>query len=337
MTGSVDKEPTGTKLEVPVGLTSIKILDFDETTFINFEAEINYPEDEGIIQVEEFGMHLNEDGTLVYGMRVDAIQDRAADDLSLDMLSRLAVDVMQDSSKIAESLLSFYQRALLEMVFLGDELMRDKFVVYIATGIKPKLEASRYMDREENENELKQVLGDTDAAYNLSPDDVLIVGKGGLLVAGPNARKYENLLLVYLSLLSRDMFVRVFFVRVFVLQNKQNKIRELLANAAKDPTTVGTVRMMLSECGRDIISLFELLGYLDESLVDIEAPQRPADLPGKRLHTILDCDKMKKNLQFRIDDLRSVAVLALPAFASRCPRARGTLLPPPPAPAASPG
>ena len=43
------------------------------------------------------------------------------------------------------------------------------------------------MDREENENELKQVLGDTDAAYNLSPDDVLIVGKSGLLVAGPNA------------------------------------------------------------------------------------------------------------------------------------------------------
>ena len=98
---------------------------------------------QGIIQVEEFGMHMNEDGTLVYAMRVDAIQDRLADDLSLDMLSRLAVDVMQDSSKIAESLLSFYQRALIEMVFMGDELMRDKFVVYMATGIKPKLEASR--------------------------------------------------------------------------------------------------------------------------------------------------------------------------------------------------
>eukprot|EP01052_Picozoa_sp_SAG31_P050082 SAG31_NODE_11271_length_1047_cov_1.649789_2_plen_80_part_00 len=74
MTGSVDSEPTGTKLDVPTGLTSIKILDYDETTFINFEAQINYPEDEGIIQIEEFGMHMNEDGTLVYGMRVDAIQ-----------------------------------------------------------------------------------------------------------------------------------------------------------------------------------------------------------------------------------------------------------------------
>ena len=135
----MDKDPVGTKLTVPVGLTAIKILDYDETTFINFEADIQYPEEEGIIQVEVFGMHINEDGTLIYGMRVDAIQDRPADDTSLDMLSRLAVDVMQDSSKIAESLLSFYQRALLEMVFMGDELMRDKFVVYIADGIKPKV------------------------------------------------------------------------------------------------------------------------------------------------------------------------------------------------------
>eukprot|EP01050_Picozoa_sp_SAG11_P026562 SAG11_NODE_6407_length_1320_cov_1.425880_1_plen_190_part_10 len=148
------------------------------------------------------------------------------------------------------------------------------------------------------------------AAYNLSPDDVLIVGKTGILVAGPNAKNHENLLLVYLSLLSRDMFVRVFFTRVFVLQNKQNNIRALIANHEKDPNTVDKVRMMLSECGRDIISLFELLGYLNESLLDIEPPQRPSDLPGKRLHTILDCDKMKKNLQFRIDDLKSTVDVA---------------------------
>ena len=73
----------------------MRILDFDETTFINFEAVINFPEDEGIVQVEEFGMHLNEDGTLIYGMRLDAILDRKADDISLDHLSRVMVDVMQ--------------------------------------------------------------------------------------------------------------------------------------------------------------------------------------------------------------------------------------------------
>ena len=58
----------------------------------------------------------------------------------------------------------------------------------ISEGIEPKLEASRYLDKEDNENELKQVLGDTTAAYNLTPDDVLIIGKNGMLISGPNSR-----------------------------------------------------------------------------------------------------------------------------------------------------
>lgn len=71
----------------------VRIIDFDPVRFINFEAEINYPVEEGIIQVagvlstcscrsclfpasvfvckfllqiENFGMHLNVDGTVLY-------------------------------------------------------------------------------------------------------------------------------------------------------------------------------------------------------------------------------------------------------------------------------
>lgn len=42
-------------------------------------------------QVEEFGMHLNVDGTILYGLRVDAINDKQADNISLDSLSRMLV------------------------------------------------------------------------------------------------------------------------------------------------------------------------------------------------------------------------------------------------------
>ena len=35
-------------------MTSIVIVDFDLVRFINFEAEINFPEEEGTIQVEHF-------------------------------------------------------------------------------------------------------------------------------------------------------------------------------------------------------------------------------------------------------------------------------------------
>ena len=146
-TAMVDKSPTDTKFDVPPGLTQVTILDFDFVHFINFEAEINFPEDEGVVQVENFGMHLNVDGTIVYGIKVEAILDRDASDVSLDHLSRLLVDVHQDSSKIMNDLLSQYQRSLLDMMFMGDTQQRNKYNCVVAKEIRPKLAADDYMDK----------------------------------------------------------------------------------------------------------------------------------------------------------------------------------------------
>lgn len=63
-------------------------------------------------------------------MKIEAIMERKADDISLDMLSRLLVDVQKDSSQIIGDLLSAYQRSLLEMIFSGDEMNRSVSVLY---------------------------------------------------------------------------------------------------------------------------------------------------------------------------------------------------------------
>jgi len=188
-TAMVDKSPNDTKFQVPVGLTQVKILDFDMVRHINFEAEIMYPEEEGIVQVENFGMHLSVDGTVLYGIKIEAIMDLLAHCTCVDHLSRVLVDVHQDSSRIMNDLLSPYQRSLLEMVFNGDAMARNKYVVVLlgclvawlvvwyvtfglptafafrfnlimAEGMSPFLAAEDYMDRGDKENELKQVLGD---------------------------------------------------------------------------------------------------------------------------------------------------------------------------------
>ena len=100
-------------------------------------------------------------------------------------------------------LLSNYQKELLEMLFMGDSDNRGKYNMIVAEHIEPFLPAEEYMDREDNENELKQVLGDLHAAHDIGDDGVLIVGRDGLLVAGTNANDYEALLSCYLSLLCR--------------------------------------------------------------------------------------------------------------------------------------
>ena len=75
-TALVDDDSAGTKFEVPPGLTKVSILDYSLTEYINVEADIFFPEDQGIVQIENFGIHLNSDGTICYGMKVEAVMDR---------------------------------------------------------------------------------------------------------------------------------------------------------------------------------------------------------------------------------------------------------------------
>eukprot|EP00501_MAST-03F_sp_TOSAG23-6_P001464 GSMAST32.ASY1.ANO1.1522.1 assembled CDS len=184
-TSLIDENPTDTQFEVPTGLTDVKILDYDFVQFINFEAEINYPENDDIVQVENFGMHLNVDGTIVYGIFVEAILDRKKDDISLDLLSRLLVDLHQDSSRIMNDLLSQYQSELLNMLFLGESQTQK---------ISPKIDGEDYMDKGDLENELKQILGDLRACHDLGDKDVIMMGQDGVLLCGPHCMQHENIL-----------------------------------------------------------------------------------------------------------------------------------------------
>ena len=56
--------------------------------------------------------------------------------------------------------------------------MRDKFNLIIAEHIEPKMEASRYMDREENENELKLFMSHADCAAEVANDDACATENG---------------------------------------------------------------------------------------------------------------------------------------------------------------
>ena len=69
----------------------------------------------------------------------------------------------------------------------------------------------------------------------------MILGRDGLLFAGPNSRRYEELLLFHLSLLVREMFVRTFFVRTFVLDDQLKKIRMMIMDHEKDPNELVNV------------------------------------------------------------------------------------------------
>lgn len=220
---------------------------------VNFEAEIRIPEEKGIIQVEAFGCSMNADGTMFYGMQVEAIMDRIKDNISLDTLSRLLVDVAIDSSTIIDSVLSSYQRKLLALIFDGDAANRDKVNLIIANEITPHLTAEEYMDKGEYENELKQVIGDTRAAFDVSEHDTLVFGAQGLLIAGPNARQHEPLLCSYLQFTAMDLFIRNFFNRMFLINDAMRQLRELINSYTDDPLSMNKIyeKMQVRVTARD--------------------------------------------------------------------------------------
>ncbi|GMF20964.1 unnamed protein product [Phytophthora fragariaefolia] len=310
-TSELDEAPASTSLSIPSGLTKIAIVDFEFDSFTNFEADIYEPIEDGIIQIESFGMHLNGDGSIVYGMEIDATMDRSADFLCVDHLARLLVDVDLDSSKIINDLLSPHQRALLDMLFMGDARSRNKFAMLTASGISPKLPARAYLDRGEKENELKQVLGELHSVHDIGMDDKLLVGHDGMLLAGPNANKHEPLLVAHLALLSRELVVRFFFKRTFILGDVLERARNYMTSYEMNPEAMDDMRDKVSRCAHDLVLLEEILELLRESLHNLAhtIPPRPTpanDDPtggGAALYDHLRLRKTHKDLEMRCKDL----------------------------------
>lgn len=292
------------------GLTEVDILDFDETAFVNFEAEVHFPEDEGIVQVEMFGVHIHCEGHLIYGMECEAVETSGGrEKISLDNLSRLLVDVHVDSSKIIDNLISPHQRVMLDLTYLGDAERREKYNVILCSRIQSRGKermptAEEFLDRGENENEIKQVIGDTQASFQLSPDDeVFILGKNGMILCSKDVERFEPQIVAYLSLMTRNMFMRSLFQRTFILADTLKYIRELIEHFEADPNSVTTIRNLISEASGDIILLSEVQSYLAESLEEVEIPEPCDDKASKRLEKILHIESTQKRMVRRVNDM----------------------------------
>ena len=301
---AVDDHAADTQVEMSPELTSVDILDYTLTNHINFEAEINFQEESGVVQVETFGVSLNAEGTCFYGLQVEAVMDRIKDNISLDHLSRLLVDVQQDSSEIVDSIISQYQRELMQLVFLGDAKSRNKVNLIIANEITPHLTAEEYMDKGEYENELKQVIGDTKAAYDISEHDTLIFGAFGLLVAGPNSRHHEPLLCAYLQFITIDIFLQNFFARLWILNDDMQTTNTIIGEGEKDPKALARIRYRICKLARDVIQMEEILSYLLEALEIIEIPPEPPEQAGRSLYERLEISGMRNQLVRRAMDLK---------------------------------
>ena len=306
ISSKLDERSSETTVEMSADLTSVDILDYTLTNHINFEAEIRFPEDPGVVQVETFGISLNAEGTCFYGMQIEAVMDRIKDKISLDHLSRILVDVQQDSSRIVDSVVSQRQRDMLDLIFVGDAQNRNKINLIIANEMNPHLTAEEYMDKGEFENELKQIIGDTKAAYDISEKGTLIFGAHGLLVCGPHARSHEPLLCAYMQFVTLDIFLQNYFSRMWILKEDIETTDEVIDSTTSDPNALTSARNRMFALSKELISLEEILSYVVEALQIMEIPPEPQEQCGRSLYQRLEITSMRSQLIRRSHDLKKL-------------------------------
>jgi len=151
-----------------------------------------------------------------------------------------------------------------------------------------------------------QVLGELISAHDIGDDDVLILGRDGMLLAGPNSKLFESQIMQYVSLLARELCIRNYFLRLFVLDDTLKKVRGLVQQYESDPANIPRIRSTLNEASKDIILLVEVLAFLEESMRSMGPDVDPRDEKSKKLAQVLNCAQMRDNITLRISDMRKL-------------------------------
>jgi hypothetical protein len=149
-----------------------------------------------------------------------------------------------------------------------------------------------------------QVLGDTRAAFDISEHDTLIFGAHGILVAGPNSRSHEPLLCSYLQFSAVDLFMRNYYIRLFLLQDSMKDARRAIEDSVLDPNSLSKIRAHMAVLSRQVIMMDEILGYMTESLETATIPSEPTDQAGRALFERLNIGHLAGQLLKRAKDMR---------------------------------
>ena len=158
MTSIIDTEPTRATFPIDERLIKVTVTDYDPNDYVIFDASIVY--EEVVEQIEEICVYVDTYGRVIYGCQIDEI-DGDKTKFSIDRLTRVFADIILDTSKMINGLLSTYQRRLLDLVYFGTPEFRNKFTILLARSIEPDKKAVDFNDGEDLENELNQITTST--------------------------------------------------------------------------------------------------------------------------------------------------------------------------------
>ncbi|MHA1231132.1 MAG: hypothetical protein ACTSPQ_10850 [Candidatus Helarchaeota archaeon] len=264
MTSFIDNDPHSATFKIDEALTRVQIIDYDPNDYVQFNASIVY--EEVVEQEEEISVYVDAYGRVIYGAKILEI-DGISDKLSIDKLTRVISDLIMDTSTMINTLLSTYQRRLLDLVYFGTPQYRNKFVIITAKGIEPDQPAIKFNDGEDLENELNQILSTTTHFYNMkNSNDKIFYGLEGLIIISDNPEKYQDLISILSFYYGLDIFQKNYFNKMFMLWDEIKDARHYLNMGDIDPNATTRAKGILSEVSASVVLMNELLQFMKKSV-----------------------------------------------------------------------
>ena len=277
-------------------LTKLQMQDHDPASYIRFHAKVFYPET--VHQVEEFGVHVDWTGRIIYGLILEQVEKRKKRQ-SLDHMSRVVADIVLDTSTMIETMLSVFQRDVLDTVFFENPNERNKFVTIIAERMTPKRKSpADYLTERRLKGEINQVIENVHKAESLSDGEAVFLGTKGIILVSPEPTRYEEVLSLFNGLQALDIFQRNIHARVGALWDEMRETRRLTEDVSElDIQRVSEAQHSLSQMTDQLLAIGECLRYMEDALEALSSEwrelreRRAAEIvhPGvSRLLSLLD-------------------------------------------------
>jgi hypothetical protein len=307
LTGTVDEEPDTSNFEIEPKFTRVHLEDFDMYNWIKFKAFVEYPEE--VEQIEEIATHVDKAGFVNYSLSLEEVEGKTSK-FSLDETSYILADLIEDTSVMIEALLTQFQRRGLRSIY-GRTPFRPKFTVAITSALLPEQpNAKGYHDREDQENEINQVIGMAYKFFDMPPTDKVILGTNGLIFITSRPEHYYELLNFYSFVRSLQIFQSIFFSRLRQMWDTVKDVRKSILHLKKEEDLV-VMEQDLSELSSNIVLIEELSNIMAVSSSDMKkiwaSNSGSLDIDNKRLAEKFGIDREIVVIAEKIQDMSGVA------------------------------
>jgi membrane protein implicated in regulation of membrane protease activity len=242
-------------------------------------------------------------GCVIYGLDLWE-SDNQGEMHSMDNISKISADLVYDSSKMMDTLLSNNQKRLLDLVYLCQSRTRDKFLVVTAKEFAPDIGIKEHMARPEYVAEMNQVINSVIGTHELV-DGRIFIGETGAILISDNYQRYEGALTLYSLFRGLEIFIMNTHARFWMASDTMKGIEERILH--EETESVAEVMEEISELSADVSMFNAILGHIDDSLKGLDRALLQAEgETGKAFIEILGLKEALDDMHARVQDAEKV-------------------------------